>query len=471
MIFSSLIFTYAFLPLCLILYMLVKPLKGKNAVLIVLSLFFYAWGEPVRVGLLILSAVANYFVGIGIGSIKSEKGQKGVLAAGLVFNIGMIAVIKYSGFLMTNVNSLFHSSLPVPNIAPLAGISFYTFQIISYIVDCYWGKVEPQRNFWKLLLYISLFPQLIAGPIVRYQTIADEINDRRTTLQDYSEGFSRFVVGLAKKVVLADQLHKIVDSFLGGSVGGLTIAGSWYGVIVYSLYIYFDFSGYSDMAIGIGRIFGFHFNENFDHPYLCKDVQEFWQRWHISLGSFFRDYLMPITFFGHRNKYLSLALVWLCTGVWHGAAWNYILWGVYYGLFILFEELLGKKRIKKIPIAIRHIYSKLVIIIGFGIFYFDDTKGGIKALGLFLRNLTPANPNGGIGIAEKISFCNNLFLIIAAVVCTFPLIKWFKKLSEKSLGVKTAVSVSSTVVCAVLLILSSILMVDATTQAFLYWHF
>lgn len=470
MIFSSLIFTYAFLPLCLICYGLIKPLKGKNAVLIVLSLFFYAWGEPVRVGLLLLSAVVNYFVGIGIGGIKNEKGQKGVLAAGLVFNIGMIAVIKYSGFLMTNVNSAFHSSLPVPDIAPLAGISFYTFQIISYIVDCYWGKVEPQRNFFKLLLYISLFPQLIAGPIVRYSTVAEEIENRHTTLQDYSEGFTRFVIGLSKKVILADQLHRIVDNFLGGNVGALTVGGTWYGIIVYTLYIYFDFSGYSDMAIGIGRIFGFHFNENFDHPYLCKDITEFWQRWHISLGTFFRDYLLPITFFGHRNKYLSLALVWLCTGVWHGASWNFILWGVYYGLFILFEELLGKKRMKKIPIAIRHIYSKLVIIIGYGIFYFDETKGGLKNLGLFLRNLTPANPNGWGSVADQISLYNNLFLIIAAIICTFPLIKWFRKLSERSVGAKTAVSISGTVVCAVLLVLSSILMVDATTQAFLYWH-
>lgn len=470
MIFSSLIFTYAFLPLCLICYGLIKPLKGKNAVLIICSLFFYAWGEPVRVGLLLLSAVVNYFVGIGIGRIKSEKGRKGVFSAGLVFNIGMIVVIKYSGFLMTNVNAAFGASLPVPDIAPLAGISFYTFQIISYIVDCYWEKVEPQQSFFKLLLYISLFPQLIAGPIVRYSTIAEEIDNRRTTLKDYSEGFTRFVVGLSKKVVLADQLHRIVDDFLGTNVGALTVGGTWYGIIVYTLYIYFDFSGYSDMAIGIGRVFGFHFNENFDHPYLCKDITEFWQRWHISLGTFFRDYLLPITFFGHRNKYLSLALVWFCTGVWHGASWNFILWGVYYGLFILFEELLGKKRMKKIPIAVRHIYSKLVIIIGYGIFYFDETKGGMKNLGLFLRNLTPANPNGWGSVADQISLYNNLFLIIAAVICTFPLMKWFGKLSERSVGAKTAVSAGSTVICMALLILSSILMVDATTQAFLYWH-
>lgn len=467
MIFSSLIFTYAFLPLCLILYGLIKPLKGKNAVLIICSLFFYAWGEPVRVGLLLVSAVVNYFVGIGIGGLKTDKGKKAALAAGLVFNIGMIAVIKYSGFVMTNVNAAFKSALPVPDIAPLAGISFYTFQIISYIVDCYWGKVEPQKSFFKLLLYISLFPQLIAGPIVRYSTIAEEIDNRRTTLRDYSEGFTRFVVGLAKKVILADQLHRVVDDFLGGNVGAMTVAGTWYGVILYSLYIYFDFSGYSDMAIGIGRIFGFHFNENFDHPYLCKDITEFWQRWHISLGSFFRDYLLPVTFFGRRNKYLSLALVWLCTGIWHGASWNYVIWGVYYGLFIVLEELIGKKRMKKIPLIIRHIYSKLVIIIGFGIFYFED----VKKLGLFFRNLTPANPNGLLGLSEKISLCNNLFLIIIAIICTFPLIKLFNKLAEKSGSAKTAVSIAGTAVSVCLLILSSILMVDATTQAFLYWHF
>lgn len=471
MIFSSLIFTYAFLPLCLILYGLIKPLKGKNAVLIICSLFFYAWGEPVRVGLLLISAVVNYFVGIGIGGLKTEKGKKAAVSAGLVFNIGMIAVIKYSGFLMTNINAAFKSALPVPDIAPLAGISFYTFQIISYIVDCYWGKVEPQKSFPKLLLYISLFPQLIAGPIVRYSTIAEEIDNRRTTLRDYSEGFTRFVVGLAKKVILADQLHRVVDDFLGGNVGALTISGTWYGVILYSLYIYFDFSGYSDMAIGIGRIFGFHFNENFDHPYLCKDITEFWQRWHISLGSFFRDYLFPVTFFGHRNKYLSLALVWLCTGIWHGASWNYVFWGVYYGLFMVLEERIGKKRMKKIPLVIRHIYSKLVIIIGFGIFYFED----VKKLGLFFRNLTPANPNGWLGLSEKISVCNNLFLIIIAIVCTFPLMKWFGKLPEKfkskSGDAKTVVSIAGTAVSVCLLVLSSILMVDATTQAFLYWHF
>ncbi len=467
MIFSSLIFLYLFLPLCLIAYGSVKPLKGKNAVLIIFSLAFYAWGEPVRILFLLLSAVINYFVGIGIGSVKSEKLQKLILGGGLVYNIGMIAVFKYSGFLVENVNAIFGADFPVPEIVIMAGISFYTFQIISYIVDCYWGKVEPQKNFWKLLLYICLFPQLIAGPIVRYSTIAEEIDERQTTMKDLSEGLTRLVVGLAKKVLLADQLFRIVEDTIGNDVGNLTVAGTWYGIILYSLYIYFDFSGYSDMAIGMGRIFGFHFNENFNHPYLCKDIQEFWQRWHISLGSFFRDYLMPISFFGHRNKYFSLFLVWLCTGIWHGASWNYVIWGLYYGAFIMFETILGKKRINKIPIVIRHIYSKLIIIIGFGIFYFED----FGELGLFFRNITPFNPNGFGSEFELISLCNNLWLIIIAIICTFPLMGLAKKFSERSLSAKTAVSVSGTVVCAALLLLSSVFLVNATANAFLYWNY
>lgn len=467
MIFSSLIFLYLFLPLCLLCYWLVRPLRGKNAVLIVFSLLFYAWGEPVRILFLLLSAVINYFVGVGIGAVKNEKLQKLILGGGLVYNIGMIAVFKYSGFLVENVNAIFGAGFPVPDIVVMAGISFYTFQIISYIVDCYWGKVEPQKNFFKLLLYICLFPQLIAGPIVRYSTVAEEINKRRTTVADLSEGLTRLVTGLAKKVVLADQLYRIVENFLDGKVGTLTVAGTWYGIILYSLYIYFDFSGYSDMAIGMGRIFGFHFNENFNHPYLCKDIQEFWQRWHISLGSFFRDYLMPVTFFGRRNKYFSLFLVWLCTGIWHGASWNYVIWGLYYGAFIMLETVIGKKRINKIPIVIRHIYSKLVIIVGFGIFYFED----FGQLGLFFRNLTPFNPNGWGSVVETMSLCNNLWLILAAVICTFPLAELAKKLSERSDAAKTAVAVSRTAVCAAMLIMSSILMVDATTRAFLYWRF
>ncbi|MBR4100585.1 MAG: MBOAT family protein [Oscillospiraceae bacterium] len=466
MIFSSLIFVYLFLPLCLISYAAVKNLRYRNLVLVIFSLIFYAWGEPTRIIYLLLSAVLNYLFGIGVVKYKG-KASKAILGVSLAYNIGMIGVFKYSGFLMENINAIFGAHFPVPEIAQLVGISFYTFQVMSYVIDCYWEKVEPQKDPMKFLLYVSLFPQLIAGPIVRYSTIAAEIDNRRTTLADLSGGLSRFVLGLAKKVILADHLFRIVDNFLGGSMENLTIVGTWYGVIMYSLYIYFDFSGYSDMAIGLGRIFGFHFNENFNHPFLCKDITEFWQRWHISLGSFFRDYLLPLSFFGVRNKYLSLFMVWFCTGIWHGASWNYIIWGLYYGMFIMLEAKLGKKKMRKIPLPIRHIYNKLVIIIGFGIFYFED----LDKLLLFLKNLTFFNSNGFVGIAEQASFCNNIFLIIAAVICTFPLLDYAKKLSERSLKTQAALSVSGTVISVILLLLSSVLLVDATTKAFLYYRF
>ncbi len=467
MIFSSLIFLYLFLPLCLISYAAVKQIRYRNLVLVIFSLLFYAWGEPTRIVYLLLSVAVNYFCAIGIERARGKPLSKVFLAVGLIFDIGMIGVFKYSGFLMENINAIFGASFPVPEIAQLVGISFYTFQVLSYLVDCYWEKVEPQWNFMKLLLYISLFPQLIAGPIVRYSTIAAEIDERKTTLKDLSEGLSRFVIGLSKKVILADQLFRIVDDFLGESAANLTITGTWYGVILYSLYIYFDFSGYSDMAIGLGRIFGFHFDENFNHPFLCKDITEFWQRWHISLGSFFRDYLLPLSFFGVRNKYLSLAVVWLCTGIWHGASWNYIIWGIYYGAFILLETKIGKKKMRKIPLWLRHVYNKIVIIIGFGIFYFEDTS----ELLTFLKNLTFFNPNGFSSTAEWMSLCNHVFLILAAILFTFPVLQYVKKLSEKSYRAQVVVSVSGVVINAALLILSSILLVDATTKAFLYYRF
>ncbi len=466
MIFSSLIFLYLFLPLCLLCYASVKKIQHRNIVLVIFSLLFYAWGEPTRIIYLLLSTLINYLCGLGVDKYRNTAASKVVLGFSLLYNLGMIGVFKYSGFLMENVNALFGSQFPVPEIAQLVGISFYTFQVMSYVIDCYWEKVEPQRNLLKFLLYVSLFPQLIAGPIVRYSTIAEEIDDRRTTLEDLSGGLTRFVIGLSKKVILADQLFRIVDDFLGG-IESQTMFATWYGVIIYSLYIYFDFSGYSDMAIGLGRIFGFHFDENFNHPFLCKDITEFWQRWHISLGSFFRDYLLPLSFFGIRNKYLSLGIVWLCTGIWHGASWNYIIWGLYYGAFILLETRIGKKKMRKIPIVLRHIYNKIVIIIGFGIFYFEDTA---KLL-TFLKNLTPLNPNGITSSVVTISLYNNLFLILAAILFTFPILALFKKLSDRSLGNKVCLSVAGTITCAALLLLSSVLLVDATTKAFLYYRF
>ena len=470
MVFSSLIFLYLFLPACLLCYGLSPNLTIKNLTLTVFSLVFYAWGEPVYILLLLASVFMNYLFGLGIGSCqKKEKAgaAKAVMILSLVFNIGLLGVFKYSGFIAENLNLIPGVSLPVPKLTLPIGISFYTFQILSYIIDLYWEKIDVQRNPFHLLLYISMFPQLIAGPIVRYSTIADEIKDRKVTLLDVSEGMTRLMIGLGKKVILANNLSTIVSEFFGGAIEGLSVGGTWYAVIVYAMQIYFDFSGYSDMAIGMGRMFGFHFDENFRHPFLCKDVSEFWQRWHISLGTFFRDYLLYVPIFGKRRKYGGLFLVWFCTGLWHGASWNFIIWGLYFGVFILIEQLIGKKRIKKIPLVIRHIYSKIVIIVGFGIFYFED----FHRLGTFFKNLVGLNGNALFDNITKYSMQNNLFLLIAALVCCFPIYDGLQKLRNTKPGAVYIVDTFQIIANAVMLGLSSILLVDATNNPFLYFRF
>ena len=472
MVFSSLIFLYLFLPVCLLCYGLSPSVRVKNAILTVFSLIFYAWGEPVYILLLLCSVTVNYLLGLGIGKCREKpKASKALLILGLVFNIGLLLTFKYSGFFAENLNRLLSLagagiSLPVPKLTLPIGISFYTFQILSYIIDLYWEKVDVQRNPMNFLLYISMFPQLIAGPIVRYSTIEREIRERKITLTDFSDGLTRLAIGLAKKVILANHLSVIVDAFFGGS-GTISAAGAWYTTAVYAMQIYFDFSGYSDMAIGMGLMLGFHFDENFRHPFLCRDISEFWQRWHISLGTFFRDYLLYVPIFGKRRKYGGLLLVWFCTGFWHGANWNFIIWGLYFGLFVLIEQLIGKKRIKKIPLAIRHIYSKLVILVGFGIFYFED----LKKLGHYFGDLVGANGNALIDDMTWLSMRNNLFLLIAAVICCFPLYDGLKKLARRSVGAGYAVETLQ-IVCNVLLLgVSSILLVDATNNPFLYFRF
>ncbi|HBI85503.1 MAG TPA: membrane-bound O-acyltransferase family protein [Ruminococcus sp.] len=473
MVFSSLIFLYLFLPVCLLCYGLSSVFKStvpRNFVLTVFSLIFYAWGEPTYIILLLLSVLVNYFFGLGIGGCQKrekEGGAKALMILSLIFNLGLLGVFKYSGFIAENLNLIPGVNLPVPKLTLPIGISFYTFQILSYIIDLYWEKIDVQRSPFRLLLYISMFPQLIAGPIVRYATIEEEIRERHVSLTDFSEGLTRLIMGLAKKVILANHLSTIVDAFFGADSAAITVAGTWYAVIVYAMQIYFDFSGYSDMAIGMGRMFGFHFDENFRHPFLCKDISEFWQRWHISLGTFFRDYVLYVPIFGKRRKYGGLFLVWFCTGLWHGASWNFIIWGLYFGVFILIEQLIGKKNIKKIPLVIRHIYSKIVIFIGFGIFYFED----LGRLGGFFRNLTGLSGNALIDEATRLSMRNNCFLLAAAVICCFPLYDGVKKLRARYAGAVYATDVLQVVWNAALLIISSVLLVDATNNPFLYFRF
>jgi alginate O-acetyltransferase complex protein AlgI len=440
--------------------------KAKNTVLIIFSLVFYAWGEPVYIFLMLITAVVNYSAGLLIGKYQGKKGDTAATAAVVVYDLLMLGVFKYSGFIVENINALFSSSIPVPDIKLPIGISFYTFQTISYIIDCHWEKVKPQKSFKNFLLFLTLFPQLVAGPIVRYSTIEKEIEERTITLSDVSYGLNRVALGLGKKVLLANQLSIIADSFLG-NIGNSTMLGAWYGVIAYGLQIYFDFSGYSDIAIGLGRVFGFHFDENFKHPFICKDITEFWQRWHISLSTFFRDYVLYIPIFGKRRKYGGLFLVWLCTGIWHGASWNFIIWGLYYGIFVFIEMKIGKKNMKKIPIVIRHIYSKFVIFVGFGIFYFEE----LGKLGTFFKTAFGFGKNGFIAVQDKISLMNNMYLMILAVICCFPILSSIKNISDKHYVTKVTVSSAAAIAAALLLIVTSVMLVDATTNPFLYFRF
>lgn len=467
MVFSDLFFLYVFMALCIPAYFISKNITYRNAVLVVFSLIFYAWSKPEWLVLLLISVTGNYFFGLLIEKWQGTKKAKLGVAFSLILSLGMLFIFKYTDFFIANINGIFGTAIPLSGIELPIGISFYTFQILSYIMDCYWGKVKVQHNYFRLLMYISLFPQLVAGPIVRYSTVEQEIGKRSISVSDISEGITRFVIGLGKKVILANNLYAIVGQFLAGDLEKISVLGTWYGVIMYSLYVYFDFSGYSDMAIGLGRIFGFHFDENFNYPFVSKNITEFWQRWHISLGSFFRDYLLYIPIFGKRRQYASLFLVWFCTGFWHGASWNYIIWGLYYGLFILFERLLGSKRLKKIPTAVMHIYSKLVIVIGFGIFYFTD----ISQLGTFFGNLVGANGNAFADISVTTSFMNNIFLILFAVFVSAPVIPWLRRKVQKLSGGETAIA-ASTIVCNIaVLLVCAVLLVENTNNPFLYWQF
>ena len=459
MVFSDLFFLFVFLPAFALCYLLFK--RHRNAVLVAFSLLFYAWGEPVYVFLMLASVVVNYFVGLGI----AKKG-KPALVIGLIFNIGLLVVFKYANFLAANFPLFtFHSSLSIP--LPI-GISFYTFQSISYLIDVYRGTTPPQRRFRDLLLYISMFPQLIAGPIVRYGTIAEEITDRHVNSHDLAEGMMRFLRGLGKKVILANQLSEVSSQMLTGSgLENLSTVGSWVGILAFTLQIYFDFSGYSDMAIGIGRCLGFHFNENFDHPYCCDSITDFWRRWHISLGTFFRDYLY-IPLGGNRHhQALNILVVWMLTGFWHGASWNFLIWGLFYGLIVMLEKYTLLRVKGRIPKVLLHIYSLLLVIIGWGIFYFEDFGQMRHFFKAFF---------GRVEVFSDFAALNTLsangWLWVVAILFCLPVRQWLDRWVE---GWKhphpVLVTLMHCIVALLLLTASVALLVGATNNAFLYTRF
>ncbi|MBR5278858.1 MAG: MBOAT family protein [Clostridia bacterium] len=470
MIFADILFLFAFLPICFILYFLSKSIKWRNSVLIFVSLVFYAFGKPLYIPLFLASIVVNYFLALGINKNKNTGKAKLLMVLDLLYNFGMLGIFKYTDFMINNINGIFGTNIPLQNIALPLGISFYTFQIVSYVIDVYWEKVPVQKNFGKLMLYISLFPQLVAGPIVRYQTVAEEIDNRRTTITDAFEGGLRLIIGLSKKVLLANNLNTLVIKCFGENISDATVVGTWIGVIAYSMQVYFDFSGYSDMAIGIGRIFGFHFDENFKHPFMCRSISEFWQRWHISLGSFFRDYLLYVPIFGKRRAVLSLFLVWFTTGLWHGASWNYVIWGLYFGVFIFIETKIGKKRLKNAPTLLMHIYNKLVILIGFGIFRFEN----IHDLGNFFKNLVGANGNQLINDNTITAFMNYLFVFLIALIACFPIIPAIKKrIEQSSQAVYSIAAITATCCALMLLFVDTSVLVETfgSNNPFIYWNF
>lgn len=379
MVFSSIFFLYFFLPMTLLLYFIAGP-RYRNFLLLAASLIFYAWGEMGYVLLMLFSITANWLVGLAIDRAK-ERGSTGkkALVAGVILNLLPLAFFKYGNFLVDNFNVI----LPTLNLGEIElsdvhlpiGISFFTFQAISYIVDIYRQEAEVQRSPVNLALYISLFPQLIAGPIVRYHDIAREIVDRKTTTADFRDGVLRFVCGLAKKVLIANHMGALADHIFSLPPGDLSAGLAWLGIIAYTLQIYYDFSGYSDMAIGLGRMFGFHFLENFNYPYISRSISEFWRRWHISLSSWFRDYLyIPIggSRVGAARNYFNLVLVFFLCGLWHGASWVFVIWGLYHGFFLVLERSPAGRLLNKMPVPLRHIYTVVVVMIGW-VFFRSDT--------------------------------------------------------------------------------------------------
>lgn len=462
--FADLFFLFLFLPLCLMVYFISPKIKYKNTVLIVFSLIFYAWGDYKALILIILYALLNFALGRFIEKYRGTVKSKITVVIGLVLDLGMLLVFKYTGFLLENVNGIFRTSLKIPQMWIPLGLSFFTFRTVSYLLDVYWEKTEAEKFFPDFLLFTSLFPCTVAGPIVRYSTIGSELKERAINIDDMYIGFTRLCIGLGKKVILADNLLLISEAYWANESMFVSTTESWFAVIAYSLYVYFDFSGYSDMAIGIARILGFHFEENFNYPFMCTSIAEFWQRWHISLGSFFKDYLLYVPIFGKMRRYGGLFLVWFSTGLWHGASWNYIIWGLYFGLFIFIETLLGKKRLKKIPVAVKHVYTKLIIIVGFGIFRFTD----LRQLGGFLRSFFFFSKGGFCGPTFSYFLMNNVFLIALGILCSFPIVPFVRKKLEKRENVLTGVNIAAGVFCLAILVISAILLVNSTEHAFLY---
>ncbi len=472
MVFSSFTFLFLFLPIALGLYFVLPGMRLKNIVLTVMSLVFYAWGEPIWVVLLLISAAVDYCNGRVIDKYRGKTPAKVCMVLSVVINLGMLAAFKYLNFFIGNLNSLFGLAIPTSSLTLPIGISFYTFQTMSYSIDVYRGKVEVQKSFGRFLLFVSLFPQLIAGPIVRYAEVEPQLSDRSTTPRGFVLGATRFMCGLGKKVLIANYAGAAATSLLDGGITGGTVVSAWLGILLYAFQIYFDFSGYSDMAIGLGRIFGFRYAENFDYPYISKSITEFWRRWHMTLGAFFRDYVyFPLG--GNRKglprQLLNMLIVWALTGFWHGASWNFVLWGLWFFLFLAAEKLIGLERLEKIPSPIRLVGTFFLVLVGWVFFYYTDLQSGIGCLQRMF------GAGGLINDEAKLSLVQNLPLLIICFIGATPLLGYFGKvlvgMSDRGVIPPPALAIPAVAYNAAMLLLCVISLAGSSYNPFLYFRF
>lgn len=471
MVFANLFFLFLFLPLNIILYYITKHQGFRNFVLVAFSFFFYAWGEPVWIVLLIFSGTLVYAQALLDERYRGRWQAKASLALVILIELGLLGLFKYSGFLYENLNLLLGLQLKAPNVTLPIGISFYTFQTISYVVDVHRGEVRAQRSYLRFMMYVSMYFQLVAGPIVRYADVAAEIDDRDTDYDEMSAGVTRFCVGLSKKILVANVAGSLLTQFMDGDLAKLTVLGSWFGAILFTLQIYYDFSGYSDMAIGLGLMFGFHFVENFNYPYIARTATEFWRRWHISLSSFLRDYLY-IPLGGNRSHALrNLLITWFATGLWHGASWNFILWGLLFGLLIALERLGLGRLLAALPRVFSHLYMFFVITCSWVLFYFTD----LSRAGTYFRTMFGMGGNALTNTQTNVAIYSNALWLVVVLLFCLPIVPRFKELFNAAAerdSVKAAVVRWLTPVMNLLLLTAcTAMLVGQSYNPFLYYRF
>ncbi len=474
MVFSSILFLFRFLPIMLLVYFIV-PKKFRNFVLFIGSLIFYAWGEPVYVVLMLFSTVVDYTHGLLVERLK-DKGKIGkaklVVASSMIINLALLCVFKYSDFVIANLNSLFDLNIKLWELPLPIGISFYTFQTMSYTVDVYRGQAKAQKNIITFGSYVALFPQLIAGPIVQYKTVAEQLNERKESFDEFSYGIMRFVTGLGKKVLFANNIGMLWDSISVMSVEQMPVLTAWLGALAFTFQIYFDFSGYSDMAIGLGHMFGFKFLENFEHPYESKSITEFWRRWHISLGTWFREYVY-IPLGGNRKGKLiqlrNIIIVWALTGIWHGASWNFLVWGMYFGCFLILEKLFLLKLLEKLPKFIAHIYTMFLVVISWVIFAFDNLTSGL----LYIKAMFNGFGAGFYDDRSLYLLLANLFIIIILIVASTAYPLKLAGIVENKLKDNNyvALTIIKNVFIVFVFVVSLAYLVNSTYNPFLYFRF